>query len=40
MSARAGDLGRRVLEEPRKRLADPARAREEIDYLERLLRSY
>ncbi len=30
----------RVLEELRHRLADPARSQEEIDYLERLLRSY
>ncbi len=36
----AAQRASRVLEELRRRLADPARARGEIDYLERLLRSY
>ncbi len=36
----AAQRASRVLEELRRRLADPARAQEEIDYLERLLRSY
>ncbi|MGH6863378.1 MAG: DUF4175 family protein, partial [Methylocella sp.] len=31
---------RRVLEELRRRLGEPARPREEMDYLERLLRRY
>lgn len=36
----AAQRAQRVLEELRRRLADPARPQEEIDYLERLLRSY
>ena len=36
----AAQRAQRVLEELRRRLADPARAQEEIDYLERLLHSY
>ena len=36
----AAQRAQRVLEELRRRLSDPARAQEEIDYLERLLRSY
>ena len=36
----AAQRAQRVLEELRRRLGDPARAQEEIDYLERLLRSY
>ncbi len=36
----AAQRAQRVLEELRRRLADPARSQEEIDYLERLLRSY
>ena len=40
MGIPAAQRAQRVLEELRKRLADPARAQEEIDYLERLLRSY
>jgi len=40
MGVPAAERARRVLEELRRRLADPARAREELDYLERLLRHY
>jgi uncharacterized protein (TIGR02302 family) len=36
----AAERARRVLEELRRRLGDPARPREELDYLERLLRRY
>ncbi len=36
----AAQRAQRVLEELRRRLGDPARSKEEIDYLERLLRSY
>ncbi len=36
----AAQRAQRVLEELRRRLSDPARPREETDYLERLLRSY
>ena len=36
----AAQRAQRVLEELRRRLGDPNRAQEEIDYLERLLRSY
>ena len=36
----AAQRAQRVLEELRKRLADPSRDQEEIDYLERLLHSY
>ncbi len=36
----AAQRAQRVLEELRRRLGDPARAQDEIDYLERLLRSY
>ena len=36
----AAQRAQRVLEELRRRLGDPARSQEEIDYLERLLRSY
>ena len=36
----AAQRAQRVLEELRRRLGDPARAQEEIDYLERLLHSY
>ena len=36
----AAQRAQRVLEELRRRLADPARPREELDYLERLLRRY
>ena len=36
----AAQRAQRVLEELRRRLGDPSRAQEEIDYLERLLRSY
>jgi uncharacterized protein (TIGR02302 family) len=36
----AAERAQRVLEELRKRLSDPARPREELDYLERLLRRY
>ncbi|MGB6327017.1 MAG: DUF4175 family protein, partial [Methylocella sp.] len=34
------ERARRVLEELRRRLGEPARPREEMDYLERLLRRY
>ncbi|MGH6935560.1 MAG: DUF4175 family protein, partial [Methylocella sp.] len=34
------ERARRVLEEIRRRLGEPARPREEMDYLERLLRRY
>jgi hypothetical protein len=34
------ERARRVLEELRRRLGEPARPREELDYLERLLRRY
>lgn len=40
LGAAAAQRAQRVLEELRRRLGDPARAREEIDYLERLLHSY
>ena len=33
-------LTREVLEELRRRLSDPARPRDELDYLERLLKRY
>ena len=36
----ASERARRVLEELRKRFSDPSRPREELDYLERLLRRY
>lgn len=36
----AAQRAQRVLEELRRRLAEPARSREELDYLERLLRRY
>ena len=36
----AAQRAQRVLEELRRRLGDPTRSQEEIDYLERLLRSY
>jgi hypothetical protein len=36
----AAQRAQRVLEELRRRLADPTRPREEMDYLERLLRRY
>ena len=36
----AAQRAQRVLEELRRRLGDPTRNQEEIDYLERLLRSY
>jgi uncharacterized protein (TIGR02302 family) len=36
----AAQRAQRVLEELRRRLSDPARPREELDYLERLLRRY
>ena len=36
----AAERARRVLEELRRRLGDPGRPREELDYLERLLRPY
>jgi len=35
-----GERARRVLEELRRRLGEPMRPREEMDYLERLLRRY
>ena len=38
MGQPAAQRAQRVLEELRKRLSDPARAREELDYLERLLK--
>ena len=40
MGIPAAQRAQRVLEELRRRLGDPNRAQEEIDYLERLLRSY
>ena len=40
MGIPAAQRAQRVLEELRKRLADPTRSQAEIDYLERLLRSY
>lgn len=40
MGVPAAERARRVLEELRRRLGDPARPREELDYLERLLRRY
>lgn len=40
MGIPATERARRVLEELRRRLGDPARPREEMDYLERLLRRY
>ncbi|MDO9439671.1 MAG: DUF4175 family protein, partial [Beijerinckiaceae bacterium] len=36
----AAERAQRVLEELRRRLSDPSRPREELDYLERLLRRY
>jgi hypothetical protein len=36
----AAQRAQRVLEELRRRLSDPARPREELDYLERLLKRY
>jgi len=38
--APAAERAQRVLEELRKRFSDPTRPREELDYLERLLRRY
>jgi hypothetical protein len=38
IDATAAQKARKVLEELRRRLADPSRAREELDYLERLIR--
>jgi uncharacterized protein (TIGR02302 family) len=40
LGAPAAQRAQRVLEELRKRLGEPARPREELDYLERLLRRY
>ena len=40
MAAPAAERARRVLEELRRRLGEPARPREELDYLQRLLRRY
>lgn len=40
MGIPAAQRAQRVLEELRRRLSDPSRAQDEIDYLERLLRSY
>lgn len=40
MGIPAAQRAQRVLEELRRRLGDPSRSQEEIDYLERLLRSY
>jgi uncharacterized protein (TIGR02302 family) len=40
MGMPAAQRAQRVLEELRRRLADPSRSRDEIDYLERLLRRY
>jgi uncharacterized protein (TIGR02302 family) len=40
MGIPAAERARRVLEELRRRLGEPARPREEMDYLERLLRRY
>ncbi|MHB8886405.1 MAG: TIGR02302 family protein [Methylovirgula sp.] len=40
MGIPAAERAQRVLEELRKRLSDPARPHEEMDYLERLLRRY
>lgn len=40
MGLPAAQRAQRVLDELRRRLSDPSRAQEEIDYLERLLRSY
>ena len=40
MGLPAAERAQRVLEELRKRLSDPARPREEMEYLERLLRRY
>lgn len=40
MGIPAAERARRVLEELRRRLGEPARPREELDYLERLLRRY
>jgi len=39
-AALPAERARRVLEELRRRLGEPARPREEMDYLERLLRRY
>ena len=38
LDATAAQKARKVLEELRRRLSDPNRAREELDYLERLIR--
>ncbi len=40
MGLPAAQRAQRVLEELRRRLADPSRPQEELDYLERLLRRY
>ena len=40
MGIPAAQRAQRVLEELRRRLADPFRPREEMDYLERLLKRY
>jgi hypothetical protein len=40
MGVPAAERARRVLEELRRRLGEPSRPREEMDYLERLLRRY
>jgi hypothetical protein len=40
MGVPAAQRAQRVLEELRRRLADPSRSREETDYLERLLKRY
>jgi hypothetical protein len=40
MGVPAAERARRVLEELRRRLGEPMRPREEMDYLERLLRRY
>jgi hypothetical protein len=40
MGIPTAERARRVLEELRRRLGEPARPREELDYLERLLRRY
>ncbi len=38
IDAAAAQKARKVLEELRRRLSDPNRAREELDYLERLIK--
>ncbi len=40
LTASAAERARRVLEELRRRLGEPSRPREELDYLQRLLRRY